>query len=106
MSNYHHLKEKLLDVAFSIDNTGKEYTHIASPQRVVNNIIPISYKNGAMGIHQASRDTIPEEYVIKKKGSTYIRSDYLMLIILECIKKLDDRVDVLEKINKAPYKNT
>ena len=101
--SYHQLKEKLLDVSIDVDNTGKAYSYIKSPQKVLRELTPVSYDNGAMGIHQKSRDTVPDEYIVKKKGKTYIRSDYMMLMMIGCIKKMENRITTLEKINKAPY---
>ena len=102
--SYHRLTEKLLDVFVDVDSTGKEYSYIKSPQKVLKELTPISYKSGGMGIHQDSRDTVPEEYIMKKKGATYIRADYMMVMVIDCVKKLDERVSTLEKMNKAPYK--
>ena len=85
----------------NLDNTGKKYEEMKSPLKIIKNLNPVSYpENSAFGIHQNSVDTVPNKYIKTKKGSKFLRGDYLDMMMLSAIKNLDSRVSKIEtKLN-------
>ena len=80
------------------DNTGKKFEEIKSPLRIINRLNPVSYPNeNSFGIHQDSVDTVPCSYIKTKKNGSFVRGDYLEMMMLGAIKKLDNRLSQLEK---------
>ena len=100
-STYEKLNEEDKTIDVNKDLTGKVYTPIKDANSIISKLVPVRYPfQECFGLHQENKDTISNDFVKKKKGKSYVRADYIQVLLITIIKNLEERLNTLENLVK------
>ena len=101
LPTYEKLDEEDKTIEVNKDLTGKVYTPIKDANSIISKLEPVRYPfQECFGIHQEDKNTISNDFIKKKKGKTYVRADYVQVLLISTIKNLEERLNTLENLVK------